>query len=387
MGTSSRREFIKHTTFGGIAAGMGMMAAGLSPGKASGYNRVFYRDFGSTGFKASEIGFGVLHITDTALIHAALDSGINYFDTAHGYMNGRCEETLGKVNKTRRKEYFLTTKVGGSDPEKMRKEIDISLKRLQTDCVDLLMSHGPSKKELILNEDIIRVFDDARKAGKTRFVGISTHNHDEVPDAVISSKFWEALLVPYNYFSPPKVTAYIKRAREAGIAVIGMKALITVERPRKPFPDIREGKTNITNQQALLKWVLNNPNVDTVIPGMSSFEHIADDTSVMGLKLTYEDHQILNRYSEAVKGHYCRGIAGCTGCRDKCPKGVDVCEINRCTNYAYGYENVTLARENHERLPESSRVAMCGDCEECEVKCAHGLDLTRTINQAKELFA
>ncbi|MBT4482610.1 MAG: twin-arginine translocation signal domain-containing protein [Candidatus Latescibacteria bacterium] len=387
MDTPSRRKFIKNAAIGGVAAGMGLTTSGFSPGKASGYNRTFYRDLGSTGFKASEIGFGVLHITDTALIHAALDGGINFFDTAHGYMNGRCEETLGKINKTRRKEYFLATKVSGRDPEKLRKEIDISLKRLQTDCVDLLMSHGPSKKELVLNEDIMKVFDDARKAGKTRFIGISTHNHDEVPDAVISSKFWETLLTPYNYFSPPKVTAYIKRAREAGIAYIAMKALITVERPRKPFPDIREGKTGTTNQQALLKWVLNNRYVDTVIPGMSSFEHIADDIGVMGMKLAHEDRQILRRYSEAAKGQYCRGIAGCTECSDKCPKGVDVCEINRCINYAYGYGNVNLARENYRALPESSRVDMCGDCEECAVTCVNGLDITRNINQAKELFA
>ena len=87
-----------------------------------------------------------------------------------------------------------------------------------------------------------------------------------------------------------------------------------------------------------------------------------------------------------VKGYYCCGLAGCTGCRDKCPKGVAVNEINRCLGYAYGYGDIELARENYQHLPSSNHVEICADCDECKVKCVNGLNLTENIKKARELF-
>ena len=391
MKKSNRRDFLKNAALGSAAAGIAA-GAGLSPqkvysGEVSDFQRVKYRNLGSTGCKVSEMGFGVLHTQDTALIHGAIDSGIDYLDTAHGYQNGGCETILGKVMKTRRNEVFLTTKVGLSDVKKMREKIELSLKRLQTDHVDLMLVHGPGSRDQILDEDVIRLYDDIRSKGMTRFVGFSTHNQVVGLDASVESKFWEAVSLPYNYFSPPEVVAAIKRTRAAGIGIIAMKALITVARPRKPFPDIRKDKNaGVTNQQALLKWVLNDSNVDTVIPGMASFEHLADDVAVMGTKFSSLDRSIIRRYSEGVRDRYCRGIAGCTGCRDKCPNGVEVHEINRCINYAYGYGNDGLAKENYAHLPKSSHIDVCDDCEKCSVRCVNGLDLTLNIQHAKELF-
>ena len=151
--------------------------------------------------------------------------------------------------------------------------------------------------------------------------------------------------------------------------------------------DIRsDNKAKITPTQALIKWVLEDPNVDTVIPGVTSFEQLAEDVAVMGMKMGFFDRRTLNRYAEAVDGGYCRGVAGCTGCRGQCPNGVEICELNRCLRYAYGYGDFGLARENYARLPVSSRIEACGDCDECAVQCAHGLDLTQTVRHARKLF-
>ena len=77
-----------------------------------------------------------------------------------------------------------------------------------------------------------------------------------------------------------------------------------------------------------------------------------------------------------LKGHYCCGLSGCTGCRGKCPKGVEVNEINRCLGYAYEYNDIELARKNYQYIPSSNHVEMCADCDECKVKCVNGLNLT-----------
>ena len=118
-----------------------------------------------------------------------------------------------------------------------------------------------------------------------------------------------------------------------------------------------------------------------------AFEHLEDDIAVMGEKLTFGERRQLRRYSEKARSVYCQGIAGCTGCSGKCPEGVEINELNRCVNYAYGYGSIELALENYRQLPQSSRVDKCNECEECPVVCVNGLDLSDNIRKARALFA
>ncbi|MFC1551826.1 aldo/keto reductase [Candidatus Latescibacterota bacterium] len=409
---SNRREFLKQST----TAGTGLVAAGLAPRRiiakeATEFNRVVYRDLGSTGYKVSEIGLGAGRINDATLVEAAVDAGINFIDTSHSYGRGASEEAIGQVMKTKRDKVFLSTKIqvlekslGGffSDEVSVKNaphKIETSLKRLQTDHVDLLFLHlgfnlggelnisSELNKEQIFTDDILKIFDNARKKGMTRFIGVAIH-HVELLDAIVKSKFWDAALISYNYFSTPEVFEAIKKTREAGIAVIGMKNLINIHtRSSDKLKDIREDKTSATTpEQALIKWVLENQYIDTTIPGITSFEQLADDLAVMGTKLTFDDRRLLRRYSERLKGYYCCGLSGCTGCRDKCPKGLEVKEINRCLGYAYGYGDVDFARENYQYLPSSNHIEVCADCDECKVKCVNGLNLSENIQKAKMLF-
>jgi len=393
METSNRRDFLRNST----AAGVGIAATGLFSRRIfsqeqSGFQRITYRDLGSTGFKVSEIGFGAMNMRDPELVHAAIDNGINYIDTANGYMKGVNEEVIGSVMKTKRDKVFLTTKISPQSPDNMSEMIETSLKRLQTDHVDLLLLHGYGIKNRkhVLDDAILKFFDDTRDKGYTRFVGFSTHKFDdEISEAAVESKFWEAVLVPYNYISPQSVSASIKKVREAGLAVIGMKNLLNINtRPRKSLEDIRENKNGpVTYAQAHLKWVLSNTYIDTIIPGVTSFEQLAENIAVMGKKMSYEDHNILYRFAEHNKGSHCFDLEGCTGCKGKCPKGVEINEINRCLGYAYGYGDIRLAHENYHELSRSNRIDICADCEECAVKCANGLNLTENIQRARSLFA
>ena len=395
MERTNRRDFLRKASIGAAAASAELSTAGLVPRRifaqeSSDFRRIVYRKLGSTGFQASEIGFGCMNMREPELLHAAIDQGINYIDTANVYMNGVNEEVVGSVMKTKRDKVFLTTKVGRhKNLDTIEKEIETSLKRLQLDHVDLLLFHVITKRDEVFHEDYMRKFENARKKGQTRFIGISVHGDMAgMINAAVETKFWEAVLTGYNYYSPPELIEAVKNARTAGLATIGMKNLITMERPRKPYPDIRKDKSgNITNQQALLRWVMEDRFVDTTIPGITSFEQLEDDIDVMGLDLTFDDRRRLERFGQKSRGSYCSGVSGCTGCQEKCPKGVEVCEINRCVNYAYGYGDVRLAHENYDALPASNRLSVCDDCDVCTVECINGLDLTENIKRARELFA
>ena len=256
MDSSNRRQFLKKAAAAGAA---GLATSGLLPLGADAeekkFTRLYYRDLGSTGYKATEIGFGAMNTRDAELVHAAIDAGINYLDTAHSYMNGANEEMVGTVMKTKRDKVFLVTKLKQVGADKHPEMLATSLKRLNTDHVDLVLLHIVESKEQCLDPGYLRVFEDFKKKGMTRFIGISSHkNQAEVLDAAIGSKVWDAALVGYNYTSPPEVGKAIERARKAGMAITAMKMLLNID-TRKPLEtpaELRKGELNAA--QAALRW-------------------------------------------------------------------------------------------------------------------------------------
>lgn len=378
----NRRDFFK----AGATLGVGATVAGILPRHTvrAAEHPIKYRKLGSTGFDVSEIGFGAMNTRDAELVRAAVEAGINYFDTAHVYMNGANEQIVGGVLKNYRDNIFLTTKLRGGSAAEISTAMEISLGRLQTDHVDLVLLHNIRSTADITNEEVMRAFEDIKRKGQARFIGFSGHQFpDDMADAMIAGGVWDAVLMTYNYLSPANVKESIRKVRAAGKAVIAMKTVLNVN-ANQALMD-RAGAA--TREQALLRWVLDDPNVDVVIPGMTSFEHLEADLAVMSMKLAAADRATLRRVADATKGNACCGIAGCTGCTGACPKGVAVHELNRCVNYATGYGDLRLAHENYQALPASSRVDVCADCDECAVACINGLNLTDRIRQAREMFA
>src|ERR1022692_2202472 len=146
-----------------------------------------YRQLGRTGEQVSVIGLGGHHIgrqkdekDSIQIIRAAIDAGINFMDNSWDYHDGGSEIRMGKALKDGyRKKVFLMTKIDGRTKEEAAKQIDRSLKRLQTDVIDLLQHH-----EVIRLEDPDRIFAEggaqeavlaAQKAGKIRFIGFTGH--------------------------------------------------------------------------------------------------------------------------------------------------------------------------------------------------------------------
>ena len=150
-----------------------------------------YRTLGKTGLKVSVVSHGLAQLKEPAVIFKALDLGINFFDTAHVYQNGNSEILLGKVLKEYgRKKVFIATKLPplfelqenpmGKGPllerKAMEEMMEKSLKRLQTDYVDVLFVHDIQDKKWLTNETILSFLEKVKKEGKARFVGVSLHN-------------------------------------------------------------------------------------------------------------------------------------------------------------------------------------------------------------------
>lgn len=181
----SRREFLEKSSLAGLAA------AALGP-EAPATNVMPSRVLGKTGARVSILALGcgsrlLMYNTEEAAVEAinvALDSGITYLDTAYGYGDGRSEGWVGQVAKTRRKEFFLATKIEPRDGDTARRILEGSLKRLQTDQIDLIHVHALMGEDdlakIEASDGVLNALYKMRDEKLTRFVGITSHYNPEV---------------------------------------------------------------------------------------------------------------------------------------------------------------------------------------------------------------
>lgn len=377
-----RRTFLKVGSLGAAAVvGATVVRAEESALAATSAPTVVYRTLGRTGLKVSVVGFGTLRTSEPSVIQAAFDRGVNYVDTARSYLQGRSESVVGQALKGYRDKVLVATKVRMATPKAdILASVEQSLQALQTDRIDVLQLHKPPKTEA-LHQDAKEALTQLRKDGKVRFFGVTTHS-DEVGviDTVLSDpdKFYDMVLVTYNFKSAPELTDAIARAAKAGLGIVAMKTQAKSGYDTKELGDI-------SPHQAALKWVLQNPNVHTAVPGMADLAQVEENTEVMrSLALTRVDRQILERYGKAIESSYCRR---CGACLATCPQGVNLVAVGRCLMYADGYGDLQLARMTHAEIAPAASTSVCRGCEACTAKCIYGLDLATRMNRARTLFA
>ncbi|MGZ6202650.1 MAG: aldo/keto reductase, partial [Thermodesulfobacteriota bacterium] len=207
-----RRDFMKSTLAG--VGGLFFLPPNKSKAEvrvveAKGKERKFvYRTLGKTGIKVPVINMGVMNTDNPSLVRVALDSGMVMLDTAQTYQRGQNEGMIGEELKGRsRDSYVIATKARLPNDQKtglyteeatedaFLKKVDSSLKNLGLDYVDIYYHHNVWKKESALYEPILKALEKVRKAGKARFVGITTHmNEPEVIHAAVDSKFYDVIL-------------------------------------------------------------------------------------------------------------------------------------------------------------------------------------------------
>lgn len=388
-----RRHFLKSTLLGTSGALLSLPA--LINGQAAANEprrnerNFITRKLGKTGIEVPIVSFGVMRADNPALVKAALDAGIVMFDTAHGYQRGKNEEMLGDVLKDRARDSFvLATKVPPEESDNRTGEIksgttvkafldkfDISLKRLKLDYVDILYVHGLSSREGVLFPSLLEAAQAAKKSGKARHVGLSTHRNEPVViQAAIESGVYEVVLTAINFKQDyyPTLKEAIANAAKAGIGIVAMKTMAG------GFHD-KERKQPV-NCKAALKFVLQDENVTTAIPGNTNFDHLNMNISVnTDLKMTDEEKADL-LLGKSQGGLYCQG---CEHCVPDCPKGLPIPDIMRAYMYTYGYREPQMAHSllSSLELPEQP----CSDCSHCGATCVKGFEIPARIKDVSRL--
>ncbi|GHT33033.1 hypothetical protein AGMMS49574_17830 [Bacteroidia bacterium] len=380
----NRRDFLRLSAAAGAGVVLtpGAAASTLSNPTISQKSDFPKRTLGRTGLQLPILSMGVMRADNPNVVRAAYNAGLTHFDTAHGYQNGRNEEMLGNFFKDKPRDSFtITTKGGFQYPLKDSFEteytelIDLSLKRLQMDHVDIFLAHGLQSKESfddITNPRILNVLKKFKAEGKTRFIGLSTHALKPAQiDAAIETGVYDVILISYNFKldNLKETQEAIERGVKAGIGFIAMKTMTGAV-------EDAEGKKKI-NAQACLKWAWENKNIATIIPGFSNFDEL-DECLAAGNNpsLTAPEKNYLAMLCNQ-EMLFCQR----RGKREKeCPEHLPIPDLMRAYMYAYGYKNANLSKDTLMELDLQNVANLCKSCSgDCKVKCTSGFDVARKI--------
>jgi len=388
--TSSRRNF--------LAAGLVLPATALAstsrsprlesklPGAPPApQGGLRYRVIGKTGMKVTSVGFGCMITSDPSVIEKAADLGINYFDTARVYQQGNNERMVGAALKAKRNSIFLSSKSGAGKKAEALTNLETSLKEIGTDHLDIWYLHGKSKAEDITDE-WLEAQAQAKKEGKIRFSGVSTHSgQTDIIKAVTAKKDQiDVVLVAHNFSMEPALLAAIEAAHKEGVGIVGMKVMAGGFRRAKPGDKIYDTLKREGAMLAALKWVLKSPAVDTTIPSITDMEQLDENMKAMTVPFTEADQKVLTAQLDYIRPLYCRTCGTCAG---TCPKGLPVSDILRYLSYAEGYGEYPLGREHFLALPTDVREVRCNLCPTCTVHCPNGVRVAERLGRAQELFA
>jgi len=382
----NRREFLKVGLVGTTSALLGSNTVAEAIGQYAAsepfaFPAPVYRTLGRTGLKIAVVSFGAMLTPEAEVIRTAFEHGVNYVDTARKYMDGKNEGIVAKALKGWRDKVFVATKTlpTSKSKEDIIRDVETSLRTLETDYVDIIQLHNLTDKVRIFVPETREALVRLREQGKVRFFGVTTHkNQPEVLNALVDDpdRFFDTALVAYNFKSDDDTKEAIAKAASAKIGIIAMKT--------QAGGYATDALGPISPHQAALKWVLQNQHITTTIPGMRDTAELKEDIAVMGMPFGYADERTLQRYNAAVKPYYCHF---CGKCEATCPRGVEISTINRSLMYAEGYKSTELALSTYREIPVAASASACLGCEDCVAHCVNGLDIGTKMQQARKILA
>lgn len=362
------------------------------------------REFKKLGIKTKLLGFGCMRfptingeideIKAEEMIDTAYKAGVNYFDTAYVYHNGKSESFIGKVlAKYPRDTYYIATKLpvwNLKEKEDVKKVIDEQFARLDKEVIDFYLLHSMQKKawDKAVEFEALKVIEEYRKAGKIKYVGFSFHDSYEVFEEIINSYDWDFCQIQYNYVDT-EIQAGLKGYKlteEKGIPLVIMEPIkggSLASLPKEVSEPFRQIHPEWSDASWALRFVASHENVKVILSGMSTLEQVKDNLATFeNLEdLTNEELETINNVAKTLKE---RTKNGCTGCRYcmPCPAGVDIPNNFSAWNIYYKYESENAASWAVRQVKASEGYATkCVECGKCEAVCPQHLNIRKDLAQ------
>ena len=331
-----------------------------------------YRILGKTGLKVSRMGFGGIPIQridaegTKKLMQALMDAGVNYIDTARGYTVS--EEFLGFALEGIREHFVLATKSMARTAEAMAADIDVSLKNLRTDYIDLYQVHNPNLAQLeqvCAPGGALEALESAKAAGKIGHIGITAHSK-EVFEKALELPWVETVMFPYNIVET-QGEKLIRACREKNIGFIDMKPL---------------AGGAIEDATLALRFICANEDVDVLIPGMAEISELSQNLAACEdtAPLSAEEKAKIMQIRQELGTNFCRR---CNYCQP-CAAGINISGVFLFEGYLSRYGLAEWAKGRYATLPV--KASACIGCGACEDRCPYHLPIRKMLKNAAEKF-
>ena len=321
----------------------------------------------------TEIGLGGIPIQRVTELEAkkvilkCKEEGINFIDTARGYTVS--EELIGNAIENIRDSFILATKSPVRDYKSMKTEVEISLKNLKTNYIDLYQFHFVKtleQLEQIVSEDgAYKALLEAKEEGKIGHIGITSHSAD-ILEKALEMDIFETIQFPYNLVENQGEKIFETAAKQ-NVGVIIMKPI---------------AGGAIDKGEISLKYILNNKNITVAIPGMETEELVIKNASVGKKDLTLSNDEIneLDKIKNTLSGEFCRRCGYCLPCE----KGIDIPSQFILEGYLTRYKLKDWATERYKSL--DIKASDCVKCGICETKCPYDLPIIKMLESLSKSF-
>jgi len=362
---------------------------------------MLYKTYGRTGAQVSALGMGCMRFENSndidamaAVVLRAFERGVTYFDTAPFYCGDKSEIILGvavKEMKKTGKPFYVSTKTGQSQEEKIRKELERSLQRLNVDAIDfyhIWCLLRPGDLEQRKRNGVLDTFRKIREEGLIRHVCVSTHlDHDQIGAMLDEGEgLFEGILLGLNAINFRLREQGVREAARRGMGVVTMNTLggglIPDHRDRFRFI-MRPGDESVID--AALRFNLSLPEVTTALVG---FRNTADvDAAVNAVErfepLSSAEIETFKRNVVESSEEFC---TQCNYCRD-CPVGIPVVRLMEAYNRRILTGDPRRALEhlrNYWGIPDvTSVLSKCTECRRCEEVCTQHLPILERFEHLK----
>ena len=380
-----------------------------------------YRKFGKLDFQVSTLGFGAMRLPTedggkineseaTKMLHYAIDNGVNYVDTAYPYHDGASEVFVGKALKGGyREKVRVATKLPVWMVETavdFDKYLNEQLERLQLDYVDFYLLHSLNKENWPKMRDlgVLRWAEKAISDGRFRHLAFSYHDDAETFTQIIDDYDWSMCQIQYNYMDEENQAGVkgLKYAASKGIAVVVMEPLLggKLVNPPEPVQSIWDSAAKKrTPADWALQWIWNQPEVSTVLSGMSTMEQVKENIALANNSsigtLTPDELALYPK----VRAKYQELTAiSCTNCRYcmPCPQNIDIPGNFGLYNDGIAFDKPEQSRGQygwwkyaHEVqgiFPHDIRAAQCIECGACEANCPQSIPISKWMKTIHEVL-
>lgn len=363
-----------------------------------------YRKWYNKDITTSTLGFGAMRLKvindeidedkGLALIDEAYKSGINYFDTAVPYTDGKNETFVGKALKRYpRDSFYLATKLTirlYKTKEELEKVIDSQLQNLQTDYIDFYLMHALNKNtfQTIKEWKIMEIVEEWKKAGKIRHIGFSFHDDYETFKEIVDYYDWDFCQIQLNYMDD-----------EIQQGIKGYHDLVQRQIPVIIMEPVKGGKLSSFNEEVAsklkkynpeaslsswaMRWVASLDGVKVVLSGMNEMEQVEDNLKTFNnfKKLNNEEQTLIEEVKENLKKITEVGCTNCQYCMP-CTVGVNIPGNFRIFNdYAmYKAEGDSKWRYS-DLINKKANASLCIECGKCVPQCPQGIDIPNELKR------